>query len=92
VLPTLVEFAERLAAPLEFLRVDFYVLRDRVLVGELTSSPGAGFGRYYPPSFGEQLASHWVLERRGARAPQVIAQQAMTPTLTTLTTHKDMLP
>lgn len=92
VLPMLVDFAERLAAPLEFLRVDFYVLRDRVLIGELTSSPGAGFGRYFPASFGEQLASHWVLDRRSARAPQAVTQQVMTPTLSTLTTHKDVLP
>jgi hypothetical protein len=86
-LPTLVEFAERLAAPYEFLRVDFYALRDRVLIGELTSSPGAGFGRFYPPSFSETLASHWVIDRRAARpAPMV------TPKLPTLTAHKDMLP
>lgn len=62
-LPRLVEVAERLASPFEFMRVDFYALGDRVLVGELTSSPGAGFGHYHPASFGEQLASHWVLER-----------------------------
>jgi hypothetical protein len=64
VLPRLIECAERLAAPFEFLRVDFYVLGDRVLVGELTSSPGAGFGHYYPSAFGEALAAHWILERR----------------------------
>ena len=86
-LPMLVEFAERLAAPFEFLRVDFYVLRDRVLVGELTSSPGAGFGHFYPASFGEQLAAHWVLDRRAVRAPL-----AVTPQLPTLTAHKDVLP
>ena len=81
------EFAERLAAPYEFLRVDFYALRARVLVGELTSSPGAGFGHFYPPSFSETLASHWVIDRRTARpAPMV------TPKLPTLTAHKDMLP
>jgi hypothetical protein len=88
VLPMLVDFAERLAAPFEFLRVDFYVLRDRVLVGELTSSPGAGFGHYYPASFGEELASYWVLDRRTARSSAPV----MTPPLPTLTAHKDVLP
>jgi hypothetical protein len=86
-LPTLVEFAERLAAPFEFLRVDFYVLGDRVLIGELTSSPGAGFGHYYPESFGEALAAHWVLDRRAER-PSLVT----TPQLPALTAHKDMLP
>jgi TupA-like ATPgrasp len=60
-LPQLLELAERLAAPFEFLRVDFYVIGSSVLVGELTTSPGAGFGRYYPAAFGESLAAHWKL-------------------------------
>jgi len=60
-LARLVEIAERLAAPFEFMRVDFYVLGDRVLIGELTNTPGAGFGHFYPPQFGEQVAAHWVL-------------------------------
>jgi hypothetical protein len=54
------------AAPFEFMRVDFYVLGERVLIGELTSSPGAGLGRFYPPAFSEELASHWVLPSRDA--------------------------
>ncbi|MCW5659634.1 MAG: hypothetical protein KIT60_18190 [Burkholderiaceae bacterium] len=86
-LPTLLEFAERLAAPFEFLRVDFYALHDRVLVGELTSSPGAGFGRFYPPSFSEALAAHWVIDRRAERPAPVVAHQ-----LPALTAHKDVLP
>lgn len=60
-LARMVEIAEQVAAPLEFLRVDFYVLDERVLIGELTSTPGAGFGRYHPREFGEQLAAHWLL-------------------------------
>lgn len=76
-LPKLLEFAERLAAPFEFLRVDFYLLGERVLVGELTSSPGAGFGRYYPFVFGEQLAAHWVPNRRTAPAAAVVALPAL---------------
>jgi hypothetical protein len=68
--------------------VDFYVIGEQVLVGELTSSPGAGFGRYYPASFGETLASHWALDRRVARSAPVTT----TPALPALTAHKDMLP
>jgi hypothetical protein len=67
-LPRLVEAAERLAAPFEFMRVDFYVIGERVLIGELTHSPGAGFGRYYPPQFSEQLAAHWALPSARAQA------------------------
>ncbi|HET7525722.1 MAG TPA: ATP-grasp fold amidoligase family protein [Burkholderiaceae bacterium] len=70
-LPRLIEIAEQLAAPFEFMRVDCYLIGERVLVGELTNSPGAGFGRYYPPQFGEELAVHWVMagaQRRGDRS------------------------
>jgi len=66
-LPRLVEIAERLAAPFEFMRVDFYVLGNRVLIGELTNTPGAGFGHFYPPQFSEQMAAHWVLPSTAAR-------------------------
>ncbi len=84
-LPRLIELAERVAAPFEFMRVDFYVLGERVLVGELTSSPAAGFGRYYPASFSEKMAAFWVPGRRGtslgATAPMPTGHgaEALTP-------------
>jgi len=65
-LSRMLQMAEQVAAPFEFMRVDFYVLGERVLIGELTSSPGAGLGRFYPPAFSEELASHWVLPSRDA--------------------------
>ena len=76
-LPGLIAIAERLAEPFEFLRVDCYVLDGHVLVGELTSSPGAGFGRFFPASFSEALGNHWV-------APAAAA--ALSPTPSPLTT------
>lgn len=67
-LPQLIELAERVAARFEFLRVDFYLLDGKILIGELTSSPGGGFGRFYPASFGEQMAAYWTrLPQRGDR-------------------------
>lgn len=59
-LPGLVAIAEQLAEPFEFLRVDCYVIGGRVLVGELTSSPGAGFGRFFPASYAETIGSYWM--------------------------------
>ena len=49
------------------LRVDFYVLGAQWLIGELTNSPGAGFGRFYPEAFAEAMAAHWAAPR-AARA------------------------
>jgi hypothetical protein len=68
-LPGLIALAERLAEPFEFLRVDCYVLDGHVLVGELTSSPGAGFGRFFPASFADALGDHWVTPAAAAALP-----------------------
>lgn len=38
----LVELAEELAKPVEYLRVDFYSIGDRIVVGELTNYPAGG--------------------------------------------------
>jgi hypothetical protein len=64
-LPQMVALAEKLAAPFEFLRVDYYLTRQGLRISELTNSPGAGFGRFYPERFGEEMAALW--RRRGAR-------------------------
>lgn len=63
-LARMVDLAQRLAAPFEFLRVDFYLTQEGLRVGELTNSPGAGFGRFYPASFGAELGEIWSRTRR----------------------------
>lgn len=59
-LAEMVELAERLAQPFEFLRVDCYVLGGRPYVGELTNTPGAGFERFIPASFATTLGDFWT--------------------------------
>jgi teichuronopeptide biosynthesis TupA-like protein len=56
----LTALSEQLAEPFEFLRVDCYLLGEQMLVGELTSSPGAGFGHFFPSSFAESVVAQWV--------------------------------
>jgi hypothetical protein len=59
-LARMIEVAEQLAAPFEFLRVDLYLNGDDALyVGELTATPGGGYERFEPASFERELASHW---------------------------------
>ena len=58
-LDEMVHLAERLAAPFEFLRVDYYALRGQLYIGELTSYSGAGFETFIPATYGEQLAAWW---------------------------------
>jgi hypothetical protein len=59
----MIAMAERLAAPVDFLRVDFYVLGSRIVVGELTSYPGAGASKVDPESFDAELGSWWSQPR-----------------------------
>ena len=56
----MIEVAEHLAAPFEFLRVDCYLNGDDSLyVGELTVSPGAGYERFEPASLERELGGYW---------------------------------
>ncbi|MDI6949831.1 ATP-grasp fold amidoligase family protein, partial [Serratia sp. Se-RSmG] len=38
----LFEYASRLSAPFEFVRVDFYISKGQIIFGELTFTPSAG--------------------------------------------------
>lgn len=53
------EIAEKLSKNTKFLRVDFYLEKEKILFGEMTFFPGAGFSKFYPEKYdnklGEQL-------------------------------------
>ncbi len=42
------EIATKLSKDFPFVRIDFYNLKDKLLLGEMTFSPGGGFGQYTP--------------------------------------------
>ncbi|WP_148875376.1 ATP-grasp fold amidoligase family protein [Serratia marcescens] len=44
----MIEVAQAVAADLDYCRVDFYLTRDRLYIGELTLTPGAGNEVYQP--------------------------------------------
>ena len=50
-LEEMIEVSEKLAGPLNFVRVDLYLIGDRIIVGELTHSPDAGRMRFKPNAF-----------------------------------------
>jgi hypothetical protein len=60
-LDELVDVAEKLAQPFEFLRVDFYVSDEWLYIGELTNYSGAGFERFIPYSFDVELGGYWKI-------------------------------
>jgi hypothetical protein len=58
-LAEMVRLAEELARPFEFLRVDFYAIRSKVYVGELTNYPGAGFEKFIPGRYADIVGAWW---------------------------------
>lgn len=61
-LEALIECAEKLAAGLDFIRVDLYSLNNKIYFGELTVTPGNGFFRFEPPYFNEVFGKLWRME------------------------------
>lgn len=55
----MVEIAEILARPFEFLRIDYYIVDGRLYVGELTNYPGAGFERFIPYEYSLEIGAFW---------------------------------
>lgn len=47
-LDEMIEMAKKLSYGIKFLRVDFYIVNNNVLFGELTFFPGGGFSKFYP--------------------------------------------
>lgn len=50
-LEKMLEFAEKLATNIPFLRVDFYSIGDKLYFGELTFYPGCGFIDFHPQKY-----------------------------------------
>jgi hypothetical protein len=61
-LEEMLRLAEDLAASLDFVRVDFYVVDGRLFVGELTHYPERGRGRITPCEFDFGLGRLWSLQ------------------------------
>lgn len=55
----MIEYAERLATGIPFVRVDFYDTEDSILFGEMTFYPGCGFEEFSPNEWDDTLGS-WI--------------------------------
>lgn len=55
----IISAAEILAAGWDFVRVDFYDLPEGPRFGEMTFSPGAGYGRYHPEEYERITGDLW---------------------------------
>ena len=57
VLNEMLEISTKLSDGIPFLRVDFYVVGDKLYIGETTFFPGAGFGKWAPEGTDERLGN-----------------------------------
>lgn len=60
----MLRLAEALGAETDFVRVDLFCLSDRVVVGELTSSPAGGDSPFHPAGWNRRFGDTWVVPRR----------------------------
>lgn len=59
-LEEMIDIAETLGRPFDFVRVDLYSPNDeRVVFGELTFSPAAGWGRFWPKEWDWVVGRYW---------------------------------
>lgn len=75
VLAELLDVARRLAQPFGYARVDMYVYEERIYVGEITFTPGAGAFKLYPEEWDRKLGAlfRWPeLPVPSAEAPVVV--------------------
>ena len=59
-LPEMITAAERLGAPFDFLRIDFYQPRKTPLFGEITFYPGSGLDPFDPPALDAIIGAQWA--------------------------------
>ena len=55
----MVEITQLLSQNFPFVRVDFYEVNNRILIGEMTFYPGGGYGKYEPVEWDYKLGS-WL--------------------------------
>jgi hypothetical protein len=60
----MIRIAEELGTETDFVRVDLFCLPDRVVVGELTSSPAGGDSPFYPPQWNATFGLPWTVPAR----------------------------
>lgn len=62
-LDNMLEISKKLCGSTKFLRVDFYIINNKVYVGELTFFPGGGFSKFYPEKADLELGNLIDLEK-----------------------------
>ncbi len=64
---TMIQIAEKLSKSISFLRVDFYEIKRKLYLGELTLYPGSGFEEFTPEEWDYILGSWLKLPKKKGR-------------------------
>jgi TupA-like ATPgrasp len=65
-LPQMLRYAEALCVGFDFLRVDLYCLKDRIVFGEITTTPGSGLEPFWPGGTDCWIGDLWKMDFKGA--------------------------
>lgn len=63
--------SEIVSQGIPFLRVDFYIINDRIYVGELTFFPGSGFNAFDPSTIDAEMGKKLILPQKEKKSKQV---------------------
>ncbi len=58
----MLSYATKLSRPFDFIRVDFYYVKNKIFIGELTHYPTSGKLKFEPSSFDFELGKKWLLK------------------------------
>jgi len=59
----MLELAEILSKPFDYVRIDFYNIKEKIYLGEFTHYPGSGTTKFEPQNFDFELGKHWNVEK-----------------------------
>lgn len=62
-LEEMLDLSRKLSKDIPFLRTDFYIVKGKLLIGELTFYPASGFGAFVPESFDRTLGDYLILPK-----------------------------
>ena len=62
-LDDLVRLAEKLSNGIDYCRVDFYLIKNRIVFGEITFTPCNGLDNFYPESWDYEFGKKWLINK-----------------------------
>lgn len=62
VIQDILKLNEALCEEYEYIRLDWYITKEKIYFGEITFTPGAGRSRSFSGEFGEEIGKLWIMK------------------------------